>query len=103
MNVLYRGNLKTIFESTRRLERKFGVMHHKLINLMNTFRTMNPTDLYNLPGNPHPLKFQHKGVYSVTVNHPFRCVFHLNPINETITVLDIINYHDHTMKTYSLD
>lgn len=92
--------LRKVFKNDRTLKKKFGNMTDKLKNLVAKLGSIQPHELFGLPGNPHHLRFQPKGVCSITVEHPFRCVFHL--AEEKITILDIINYHDHSLRTYEI-
>lgn len=92
--------LRKVFKNDRTLNKKFGNMTDKLKKLVANLENIQAQELFGLPGNPHHLRFQPKGVFSITVEHPFRCVFHL--AKEKITILDIINYHDHSLTTYEI-
>jgi plasmid maintenance system killer protein len=100
MKVVITSALKSAFQSDSSIQKKFGILAKKIKQLLVKFESIRPEQLLRLSGNPHKLNFQPKGIYSITVAHPFRCVFHLH--NETITILDIINYHDHSLRTYEI-
>lgn len=91
MKIYYKKQqLKELLENGEGLKRKYGHLAKPINKLIDKIKTLNRKDLYVLPGF-HELKEQAKGVYAITIKHPFRLVMRVTP--ESVLILDIVDYH----------
>ena len=98
MKVIFDPMIQRHFESTKSLQRKYGGLAKKLSVLVGNLLNCDRLGVMSLPGRPHPLKYWGDSVYSITLKHPFRCVFRISDCQECVTILDVVDYHHHQFR-----
>ncbi len=98
MTILSSTPLSVIISSEKKARKKLGAQYKKFMALIRRLEEISAKEIFSLSGNPHRLSFQPKDLISVTLVHPFRCI--LRVTGETVTLVEITNYHDHGLKQY---
>lgn len=96
MKIEYNKKLARCLQSVDTCQKKYGAQITKLLfRLINELKCVkNFKQLWTLQGNFHSLKylpFEH--IYSITLKHPYRCVMSLNIKANTITLVEVLDYH----------
>ena len=94
MNVIYRSkNLEKTLTNKTACRKSYGNLTEVLFKKMELRRTAsNLPELRNISGHLHELKYQAKGIFALTVKHPFRLI--LAPMDDkSIAVITIEDYH----------
>ena len=74
-----------------RLQKEYGRLAKPISQLIAKIKGLKRKDLYSLPGF-HELKEQAKGIYAVTIKHPYRLILAVSS-PEQVIILDVVDYH----------
>lgn len=94
MNIDFKTkDLKKCLTNRNACLREFGSLTDTLMRKLDAIQTATSfRELFNLSGHLHELKHHAKGVYGLTLKHPYRLLITIDP--GMVTVLGIINYHN---------
>lgn len=96
MEVRFDPTIQSYFNSSRALQKRFGSLSKKLILVVENLMKTRRADMMQIPGHPHYLrKYRNREIFSITVKHPFRCIFKVEPSGEFVTILNVVDYHNH--------
>ena len=92
--------VKNRLTQSNHLFREYGRLAKPLSGLINQIKELKRNELFRLPGF-HELKEQAKGIYAVTIKHPYRLVMTITDA-ESVTILDVVDYHgkNNTINNY---
>lgn len=105
MNLIFKcKDLEKTLTNKKECRRQFGLLTDAVLRKLEFLRSASKfSELRDLPGHFHELKYQVKGVFALTVKHPFRLI--VAPMNEsTILVIALEDYHGRArvMQNYNI-
>lgn len=74
-----------------RLKKEYGHLAKHISRLMNQIKELKRNEFNRLPGF-HEFKEQAKGIYAVTIKHPYRLILSINN-PDYVLILDVVDYH----------
>ena len=99
MTVTYDKKIAKILNSKKLIKKHFGEFSKNVVaKIRQIAEATSLKELLNLPGHVHELIHQAKGVFAVTLKHPFRLVFRFFAQTQTVEIIAIEDYHDNSKK-----
>ena len=77
--------------NSSRLKKEYGRLAKPIGQLIDAIKGLKIQELHSLSGF-HELKEQAKGIYAVTIKHPFRLILSINNPDQVL-ILDVVDYH----------
>lgn len=92
MNIHYiNKKVKNRLTQSNHLFKEYGRLAKPVSCLISKIKGLKRNELFRLPGF-HELKEQAKGIYAVTVKHPYRLVMKISD-SQNVIILDVVDYH----------
>ena len=99
MEITYNKKTAKYLGSVKSIKKHFGELSKIIVEKIGQMaKVANFNELLKLPGHVHELVYQAKGVFSVTLKHPFRLVFRYHAHTQTVEILAIDDYHGNAKK-----
>ncbi len=104
MTIKYRSkDLETVLTNKKACQKQYGSLTTVVMKKLKQIASASSlSDLRDISGHFHELKYQAKGVFALTVKHPFRLVMAPTEGYKAITILALEDYHSrpHMIQNY---
>lgn len=88
-------SLEMVLTNKKACQKQFGCLTSTVMKKLKQIASASSlSDLRGISGHFHELKYQAKGVFALTVKHPFRLIMTPSADFQTITILALEDYHN---------